>query len=975
MKTTISLMTCLVLAGLNIFAQNACYPTITTSQIGTEGGIFDETCIQFSPQIQNILYYQSDHSWQYASPNIHIKPQPGTSWSFNAKGINNTSSGSFYLSSFNSDLSFLKFPQGNVEKDHLLELRLTYPAIKEKINKFLDDSTGYYKPSYDNSSGYVIGYNNGNGTIINPYDPDHISVDAVFWRPNSNADGLIRYGFYYKGYTRITNDWAKSTTDTLEWRIRFSPDQTGKWYYFVNIWIGGKKVAKSGLDSINVTPTTDPGYVKVANEAGENKQYLKFSNTNNTFIPIGNDYAWTGADYTRQMHLNKEKETDERMKPDAQIELQKAMNRLNGHNNERANATRLIFSPWSFHIEYERLNNYNTRQIEMWELDDYLHSLEARKMYLTLGIILQDEFRSISTDSLAWRKNPYNINVRSDDPNKKYKGVDSVITPRDFYRIKDAMKFFKKRLRYINARWGYSTNLMLYELHSEIDLTGLFSDSLGNFIQDTTTMGHWYDEMANYMKQDLKCKQLVSMSIGNGGDTQWQQLELFKHANMDIVLPHIYLSRESVTRCTSNAIRTINTFLVDNPKPVFIQECGNTGYMDKAMFCTDLLYHQVSWSYNFMGLCGVLNWPFAFLYPLEVPTGFDTNLNISSHSPYEGEYYTNLEGIRRFFAASGLDFRTKKYLPRIPYMDADINNQWYEMQYMVSEDKNSIIGWFHNRSSNQFNCKDCLNNHYFDIKTDLTIVTNFTDYKRYECLINNTDVPWWNMNSPNTFGRPNNKCQDIPDSNWAGEDNYNRCFNTDPFPTSDYGMVGKGPQPISLTSLNSGQYNIQWYWTWNDTITYTYAGEKYIGDALVPNLSVNGSKTSNGTLDIYSPPTVWYGPQGKVYPGDWAVIIKYENSGNTNKQLIKSTEVIEDTKIIEIKVTPNPTNGKVNILNNSFKQSYSVQLFGPSGNFITKINNITTEIFTIDLSDQANGIYILKVISRERSDMFKVVKM
>jgi hypothetical protein len=1033
---------------------------ITDSPDGGFGSIFNENCIKFLPSSNNIIYNQGDGTWEYLSPEIYIKPIDGSNGSFVAKSVSDASIGNFHLSSFRDDLTITpNGPNITVEKDHLFEISFTDNQEKlldtrQKIATFLADPNGAYKPSYDPNSGYVNGFNNG--IIVNPYDPDHISVDGIFWKPGTNSSPMIQYGFYYqKFYVGESNNWQQEY-NAADWKIRFAPDEIGKWNYEVCVWVGNRLIAQSGLNSFTVTPTNDPGYVVVANGDNENKQYLKFSNSNETFFPVGNNYCWEWNDRS----------------PAVLQHMEGAMDKIAGPNNSGANATRYMWGVGSYHIERNRLNNYNEYQPDMGAIDDYLTYLEGKNIYLTLGMITQDEFEVLPndivdpqnpTDPGDWKWNPYHYPPDPLDPNGKYKGISklndvpAVITADRFYTNPSARAFIKKRYRYINARWGYSTHLMIDELHSEISNSGLFSNGESIDVQRNKAVD-WYNNMAGYMKETLKCKQLVSVSTG-AESTDWQKKPFVLLDNLDVVLFHFYSARETAVKLAQVALYN-TSFTLDSAnkmKPILIQECGTIGnHLDEVTFCTDLEYHKRNWAYNFIGSSGVLYWDFAYLYPttsicpwLYIPESvyhdygsadnyFTHNINSKL---YESEYYKNFPGIRLFF--SNLDLKTKIYKRGHsygPYLDginsADPNQakadpKWYETGYSVSSDKTVVFGWFRNRSSNYYNCDDCINTFYYgkyQYGGTSRIADNINNLWQDACqdiIDPKGDLDeWWCMNWPVTIytwwpqsqvpqincGFNINNPNDVmptPTLN-PGDDDYNLAFSEagvypDAMDVSNKyignRMVAKGIWPVTLidpytladpVKLKDVQlkpntsYNVQWYWTWNDknsNINGNTAGSPYNGDEFVGSSLVNGIQTSDpsGNLTFNAPPTIWFGyyqiktsSQGKAYPGDWAYIITQSNSGGSTKQIDKSVD-IEDA--FRITVVPNPTTGIVSINTYNLEIPYSMYLFDSQGLLIRTIVNINTNTFQIDMTNLPSGIYHLTLRNNSISKTIKIVKM
>ena len=75
------------------------------------------------------------------------------------------------------------------------------------------------------------------------------------------------------------------------------------------------------------------------------------------------------------------------------------------------------------------------------------------------------------------------------------------------------------------------------------------------------------------------------------------------------------------------------------------------------------------------------------------------------------------------------------------------------------------------------------------------------------------------------------------------------------------------------------------------------------------------------------------------------------------------SEILSD---IELKIYPNPTDGllKVEILNLPENQTANIWLYNISGRLITSLRGITG-FATIDISDQPQGTYLMKIVAGE----------
>ncbi|UCE06897.1 MAG: hypothetical protein JSW07_02325, partial [bacterium] len=77
----------------------------------------------------------------------------------------------------------------------------------------------------------------------------------------------------------------------------------------------------------------------------------------------------------------------------------------------------------------------------------------------------------------------------------------------DFFTNAEARKIYKNKLRYLVARWGYSTHLAVWEFWNEIDNVMEWQNV------SATAIASWHQEMSDYLKQIDPYKHLVSTSV------------------------------------------------------------------------------------------------------------------------------------------------------------------------------------------------------------------------------------------------------------------------------------------------------------------------------------------------------------------------------------------------------------------------------------------------------------------------------
>lgn len=139
----------------------------------------------------------------------------------------------------------------------------------------------------------------------------------------------------------------------------------------------------------------------------------------------------------------------------------------------------------------------------------------------------------------------------------KERGV--VNTAEDFFVDKQARAWYKNRLRYIVARWGYSTSIAMWEFINEVDNIQ-FRNS--NNPIDSKFIVDWHDEMSTYIKQIDPYRHIVTTSISHRDIEGLNSIE-----NMDINQKHIYNK-------TSSIPTEIERYVQEFGKPYIIGEFG-----------------------------------------------------------------------------------------------------------------------------------------------------------------------------------------------------------------------------------------------------------------------------------------------------------------------------------------------------------------------------------------------------------------
>jgi hypothetical protein len=186
-----------------------------------------------------------------------------------------------------------------------------------------------------------------------------------------------------------------------------------------------------------------------------------------------------------------------------------------------------------------------------------------------------------STVNPNWNENPY----------KSTNGGPCVNTW-DYFINNTAIALHKNRLRYIVARWGYSRNIMSWELFNEVEWTDNFQ-TYKNQIKD------WHQEMAAYLKQKDPFKHLVTTSYAHDNEdpNTWNLPEI------DFTQTHYYNGSANVETVLVNGVQS---YLNQFSKPTYTGEFGiNTSQSNLSSIDPNGIHiHNSLWATLFSGGMG-----------------------------------------------------------------------------------------------------------------------------------------------------------------------------------------------------------------------------------------------------------------------------------------------------------------------------------------------------------------------------------
>lgn len=355
----------------------------------------------------------------------------------------------------------------------------------------------------------------------NPFDPEKIALDAKVTRPDGTSFGTP--AFFYQAYTRSLTDGKEALTPqgNPQWRIRLCPQKVGRYRVEVTVKVNGIAVAGPPAIAFDTAAGADAkGYV-----TGSGGPFVRTS-LGQQLPLIGHSLCWhhEGGTYDYDGWLAKAANAGE-------------------------NSTRIWMCPWAFGLETDADSLCRYRLDRAWQLDTVLDKADRLGVYIQLCLDYHGMFE-VNPDYWGgnnfWLKNPYN----------KANGGPCV-DQKAFFTSYAARKLYKRRLRYLVARYGYCTRLLAWEFFNELDNVYAYLDP--------TAVASWYDEMSKYLQSKDPYHHLVTTSYVNP-----DRPEVWNVPGIDLVQIHPYGWGQPATSISARARGLATQF----GKPVVTGEFG-----------------------------------------------------------------------------------------------------------------------------------------------------------------------------------------------------------------------------------------------------------------------------------------------------------------------------------------------------------------------------------------------------------------
>jgi hypothetical protein len=416
---------------------------------------------------------------------------------------------------------------------------------------------------------------------LNPFDPEQIDI----WAEVTHNGVTERVnGFYYIPYERGDDpsidpnywDWIPQT-NLYNFRFRYTPIEIAEHAVKIRAVVTGfGEFELPFFEFQSAWNAVKDGFIKVS----QNNHYLAY-NDGSLFFPVGMNI--TAGSWNCKCDAGGDTDdcetcyVDGSNDPCCGLDFPYRQDGYNGDNDQQlgsevkelclplasykkldlvmqkyiesgANAFKFILNPVYCDIEYERVNNYYDRMHQAWELDKLINTAEQNDLKMQFNMQLQTTWQLNANGGSNWDWS--NTSDYQGDPVWEGNrgncywhdlGLDA-LNPYEFFTSEEARKQYKKKIRYIVARWGYTPNIYLWEIFSEINgvgggdtfpyednpnegIQGEFdgSDTKGSGIAlplpydtDYTTkrqiISEWTNEIFSYLTYDLGVRQLMTCS-------------------------------------------------------------------------------------------------------------------------------------------------------------------------------------------------------------------------------------------------------------------------------------------------------------------------------------------------------------------------------------------------------------------------------------------------------------------------------
>ncbi|SDW24868.1 DUF5060 domain-containing protein [Paenibacillus sp. CF384] len=363
----------------------------------------------------------------------------------------------------------------------------------------------------------------------NPYDPREIDVSMDLTSPSGKNWSVN--GFY--------------DGTGFAWKVRFSPDEAGKWSYKLRATAAGTSSSEGPQGSFEAAPSDNRGWIQVSDG---NKRYLEYRD-GSSFYGVGVAYPWGITD----ANLDKIAEHGGNL-----------ITYWNGNYDSSGNGG------GSNQLQSVTFGVQKIDPLKAKRIDDLIESFEQRELHMNFVIWPHDSLAdTLDGWPKAWEKS----------------GYSALGEAKDFFTDQEMWVYQEHLYRYIIARWGYSSAIGIWDLVCEINGTD-------GWVQGSTAdTDAWTAKVHSYFKEHDPYGHPTMGSMAGNRQDYWD----YGYKTLDLA------DRENYYNLSYKAYaQDIRKRWDSYEKPLIIGETGNV---------TDTLkYHQSIWISLASGLASSPFW-------------------------------------------------------------------------------------------------------------------------------------------------------------------------------------------------------------------------------------------------------------------------------------------------------------------------------------------------------------------------------
>ncbi|MCC7496593.1 MAG: DUF5060 domain-containing protein [Bryobacterales bacterium] len=378
-------------------------------------------------------------------------------------------------------------------------------------------------------------------TPANPFDPNEIRLDGRLTMPSGKV--IEMPGFWYQGYRRSLQNPAAAAKEQVEllaadgkpeWRLRFSSGEIGQHRFILELTQGGQ-VRRSRELTVDVTKGPGRGVIRVSRK---NHRYLEDAHSR-TYFPIGQNLCM----YERR---------------EGTYYYDRLLSKLRAAGGDYVRLWQEYYVPkepgvagagdgsfTGFPLETQQTGLGKFDLASAWRLDYVSELCERLDIHWQLAFEMVVWWERKQTH--RWSRNPYS--AANGGP---------IRDPEDYLTDAKCRELVKRRLRYSVARWGWTSNLLAWELWNEIDNMDHFNSN---------SSAAWHREMGEYLHQVDPWQHLIT--------TSWRDRQTFAVPEIDIVQGHSYF--EPDWDAAEYSVEDSGHLMKGFTKPFFFGEQGIEG--------------------------------------------------------------------------------------------------------------------------------------------------------------------------------------------------------------------------------------------------------------------------------------------------------------------------------------------------------------------------------------------------------------